>query len=223
VPVAWLYPNDWNGKVVIWLDDAGSDAAAIEPAAAIKSLIAEGTAVVAADLFHARDAVVGDDGLSRQRKVENPREFAGYTYGYNDTATVRSVHDVLTILSFLRNTEVEGHPKPSRIGVVGFGDMAAVALAARVVAGETIDRTAVDTQGFRFASLSDWRHPLFVPGMVRYLDVPGLIASGQGDLWLAGETAATLLPASMEQGILMHSSGDATSAAATAASWVAAP
>jgi hypothetical protein len=53
--------------------------------------------------------------------------------------------------------------------------------------------------------------------------MPGLIASGQGDLWLAGETAATLLPASSEQGILMHSGSDATLAAATAASWMAAP
>ena len=223
VPVAWLYPNDWNGKVVIWLDDNGLDAASITPTAALKQLLDQGTAVVAADLSHARDTVAGDDDQPRQRKVENPREFAGYTYGYNDTAAVRSVHDVLTILSFLRNTKVEGHPAPSQIGLAGFGDAAVVALAARVSAGDAIDRTAVDTDGFRFASLRDWRHPLFVPGLVRYLDVPGLIASGQGDLWLAGETAATLLPASSEQGILMHSGSDATLAAATAASWMAAP
>jgi len=217
VPVAWLYPDDWNGKVVIWLDNAGSAAAPIEPSAEIKQLLDVGTAVVAADLYHARDARE-EDGRLRQRKVENPREYAGYTYGYNDAAIVRSVHDVLTILSFLRNTEVEGHPAPSHVALAGFGDAAAVALAARITAGEAIDRTAVDTVGFRFAPLDDWRHPLFLPGGVRYLDVPGLIASGSGRLWVAGETAATLLPASKEQGILVHEGDEPRQ---VAAGWLA--
>ena len=217
VPVAWLYPGDCNGKVVIWLDDAGCDAASISPGDEIQQLLDAGTAVVAADLYHARDARE-EDGRLQQRKVENPREYAGYTYGYNDAAIVRSVHDVLTILSFLRHTEVEGHPAPSHVGVAAFGDAAVVALAARITAGNAIDRTAVDTAGFRFAALTDWRHPLFLPGGVRYLDVPGLIASGTGPLWIAGETAATLLPASNEQGILLHE-GDGPRI--VAAGWVA--
>ena len=217
VPVAWLYPNDWNGKVVIWLDDAGSAATPIEPGAEIKQLLDAGTAVVAADLYHARDSS-DEDGRLRQRKVENPREYAGYTYGYNDAAIVRSVHDVLTILSFLRNTEVEGHDAPSHVALAGFGDAAAIALAARVTAGEAIDRTAVDTAGFRFATLDDWRHPLFLPGGVRYLDVPGLIASGTGSLWVSGETAATLLPASKEQGIFVHEGEEPRT---VAADWLA--
>lgn len=217
VPVAWLYPNDWNGKVVIWLDHAGTEAAAINPGPEIRQFLDAGTSVVAADLYHARDAR-GEEGVLRQRKVENPREYAGYTYGYNDAAIVRSVHDVLSILSFLRNTKVEGHPAPSHVAVAGFGEAAAVALAARITAGEAIDRTAVDTAGFRFASLTDWRHPLFMPGAVRYLDVPGLIASGSGNLWVAGETAATLLPASKEQGILVH---EGTEPRMVAAGWLA--
>jgi hypothetical protein len=217
VPVAWLYPNEWNGKVVIWLDDTGCEAASLAPTAEIQQLIDAGTAVVAADLYHARD-VREEDGLLRQRKVENPREYAGYTYGYNDAAIVRSVHDLLSVVSFLRNTKVEGHPAPSHVAVAGFGEAAAVALAARITAGEAIDRTAVDTAGFRFASLTDWRHPLFLPGAVRYLDVPGLIASGSGELWVAGETAATLLPVSREQGILVH---EGTEPRVVAAGWLA--
>mgnify|MGYP000214391876 CR=1 FL=1 len=69
-----------------------------------------------------------------------------------------------------------------------------------------------------FAALTDWRHPLFLPGGVRYLDVPGLIASGAGPLWIAGETAATLLPASNEQGILLHEGDEPR---IVAAGWVA--
>ena len=108
--------------------------------------------------------------------------------------------------------------RAAQVDIAGFGDAAAVALAARVAAGSGIDRTAVDTAGFRFAALTDWRHPLFMPGGVRYLDVPGLIASGTGPLWIAGETAATLLPASNEQGILLHE-GDGPRI--VAAGWVA--
>jgi len=207
VPVSWLVPAggegpaDWRGNVVVWLDTAGRAAlggpeqtpAAGLPAE-IRCLLAGGTAVVAADLYHARDAAAAGATPARQRTVGNPREFAGYTFGYNDPAIVRSCHDVLTILSFLRNSGAAGRVQPTQVGVAGCGAAAPVVLLARTVAGEAIDRAAVDTGGFRFAYLADWRHPLFLPGAVRYLDVPGLVAAGRSPLRLAGETAAMLLP-----------------------------
>jgi len=207
VPVTWLFPargrgpSGWQGHVVVWLDTAGR-AALTEPGegaadglpAEIRGLLDRGTAVVAADLFHARDAALAGGTPARQRAVRNPREFAGYTFGYNDPAIVRSVHDVLTILSFLRNGEMADRPRPTRVAVAGWGEAAAVVLAARTVAGDAIDRVAVDTGGFRFGSLADWRHPLFLPGAVRYLDIPGLVAAGGSPLWVAGETVETLLP-----------------------------
>ncbi len=200
VPVTWLYPASWTGDVVIWLDTPGRSVLATEQRPAeIAGLVARGTAVVAADLFHAREAARVGASPPRQRTVDTPREFAGYTFGYNDPAFSRSVHDILTILSFLRNTEVPGHPKPARVLLAGFGDTAPVTLAARIVAGSGIDRSAVDTQGFRFARLDDWRHPLFLPGAVRYLDVPGLVAAGTSKLRLRGETAETLLPISRDE------------------------
>jgi hypothetical protein len=63
-----------------------------------------------------------------------------------------------------------------------------VAAAARVVAGGEIARAAVFTDGFRFASLLDYRDPRFLPGGAKYLDVPGLLAlSAPHPLWVAGE------------------------------------
>ena len=201
VPVTWLYPATWTGDVVVWLDTRGRSvlAGAEQRTAEIAGLLARGTAVVAADLFHAREAAHVGASPPRQRTVDSPREFAGYTFGYNDPAFSRSVHDILTILSFLRNTEVPGHPRPARVLLAGFGDAAPVALAARVVAGSGIDRSIIDTQGFRFADLDDWRHPLFLPGAVRYLDVPGLVAAGATQLLLQGETTETLLPISRDE------------------------
>lgn len=197
----WLYPSDWNQKVVVWLDSSGRQALLEQggtPTSGMPSEISEllsgGSAVVAADLFHLRESAIAGRDPVRQRTVKNPREFAGYTFGYNAPAIARSVQDVLTILAFLRNTEVAGHPRPSHVAVAGFGEAAPIVLAARSVAGSAIDRTAVDTGGFRFEMLDDWRHPLFLPGAVRYLDVPGLIVTGTSRLRLAGEKPDGLLP-----------------------------
>jgi len=201
VPVEWLYPPQWNEGVVVWLDSSGRGALLEQGATptsglpvAVREMLSEGTAVVAADLFPSREAAGLGGGPPRQRTVRNPREFAGYTFGYNPPAVASGAQDVLTILSFLRHAEVAGHPRPSHVALAGFGEAAPIVLLARAVAGEAIDRAAVETGGFRFASLDDWRHPLFLPGAVRYLDLPGLVAAGSARLRLLGEPAEALLP-----------------------------
>ena len=74
------------------------------------------------------------------------------------------------------------------MAVVGWGDAGPIAVAARSVAAEVIDRAAVDTGGFRFGKLLDYRHPMFLPGGAKYLDLPGMIAlAAPQSLWLAGE------------------------------------
>ena len=65
------------------------------------------------------------------------------------------------------------------------------------MAQDSIDRLAVDTQGFRFGQLLDYRDPRFLPGGAKYLDLPGMLAvGGRNPLWLAGETA---VPAVIKQ------------------------
>ena len=49
------------------------------------------------------------------------------------------------------------------------------AAAAAAMMKETLAGAVIDTEGFRFASLNDQWHPMFVPGAVKYGDVPGLI------------------------------------------------
>ncbi len=49
----------------------------------------------------------------------------------------------------------------------------------------------VDTRGFRFGKLLDYRDPQFLPGGAKYLDLPGMLALGAPHpLWLAGEGGA---------------------------------
>jgi hypothetical protein len=64
-----------------------------------------------------------------------------------------------------------------------------VVLAARALAGDAIDRAVVDTQGFRFGKILDYKDAMFLPGGSKYLDVPGLLAlNAPHAIWLAGET-----------------------------------
>ena len=185
IPVLWLYPKQWNGKVVVWLDDAGSGAIEANgmPIKAVAGILAQGTTVIAADLF-----TPPADADGRQRVVKNPREFAGYSFGYNPTLFAERAHDVLSIVHFLRTAKIGDHPSPKRVAVVGLGSRGAIVAAARAVAGDEIDAAAIDTQGFRFGNVLDYRSPDFLPGAGKYLDLPGALAAGSPrPLWRAGE------------------------------------
>ena len=73
--------------------------------------------------------------------------------------------------------------------MAGFDEAGPIVAAARAVAGSAIDRIAVDTGGFRFARLTDYRDPNFLPGGAKYGDLPGLLALGApGKAWLSGES-----------------------------------
>ena len=238
VPVVWLYPRHWSGRVVVWLDKPGAAAAgaaidALPPP--LDRLVAEGAAVVTADLLLWRDGATEPgktepgDPLTprpRQRMVKNPREFAGYTFGYNSPLFCQSVHDVLTIVRFLRTTTVGSHPHPDAVVVAGFADAGPIVLAARAVCGEAIDRAAASTDGFRFEAVNDYRDPMFLPGGAKYLDLPGMIALGAPHpLWLADDGATTDVAggySAAPSGRLVRLKGErpAAEAAAAAADWL---
>jgi hypothetical protein len=91
-------------------------------------------------------------------------------------------------VNFLRNGKVGTHPNPKSVAVVGWGSTGPIVAAARAIAGEAIDRAAIDTKGFRFGNVLDYRDPMFLPAGAKYLDLPGMIAlSTPHPLWLAGE------------------------------------
>jgi len=180
VKVTWHYPKDWKGRVAVWLDDRGRAGLDHEE---VKRLVGNGIAVVGADLLFQ-----GGEPVTQTRVVKNPREFAGYTHGYNHSLFASRVHDVLTITTFLRNTKVGSHPNPESIVLAGSGQSGVIALAARALAGSAVDRAAVDTAGFRFGKVLDYRDPMFQPGGSKYLDVDGFVRlNGELPLRLAGE------------------------------------
>ena len=135
---------------------------------ALKGLVESGVSVVAPDLFGQGEFAHGEETFSKNRKVANPRAFAGYTYGYNDTLFAQRVHDVLTVLA----TMAEEADTITLIGSGGAGPLAAVAAA---LAGETVTNLALDTGSFRFAQLTDYRDANFLPGAVKYGDLPAVL------------------------------------------------
>jgi hypothetical protein len=192
LPVVWLYPKKWNGRTVVWLDGAGKSAlyetdGAVKPA--VMELVKGGVTVLGADLLFQGAFLENGEASEQTRKVENPREAAAYTFGYNHALFAQRTHDVLTLVKFLRTAEVESHPSPTSVSVAGFGSAGPIVAAARAVAGDAIDQAAIDTGGFRFAKLLDFRDPQFLPGGAKYLDLPGMLALGAPHrLWLAGES-----------------------------------
>ncbi|MCB1209784.1 MAG: acetylxylan esterase [Verrucomicrobiales bacterium] len=178
--VSWLYPKQWNGRAVVWLDDSGKAAIQNEE---IMKLVRSGVTVLGVDLLFQ-----GGGPVKETRVVENPREFAGYTFGYNHALFAQRVHDVLSVVSFLRKSKVGSHTNPSHVSVAGWGSTGPVVAAAGALGGEAIDRVAVDTHGFRFGKVLDYRDPMFLPGGAKYLDLPGMIAlNATHALWVAGE------------------------------------
>lgn len=227
VPMAFLYPKQWNGQVVVWLDGNGKDGlfdAQGEPRSELQPLLAAGTSVVGVDLLYQGEYLADGKPLERTGRVKNTREFAGYTFGYNHTVFASRVHDVLTALAFVKNHE----KAPQRIDVVALGETGPIGAAARAIAGSVVTSAVIDSSGFRFGQLTDFHHPQFLPGGAKYHDVPGLLAlAAPGKTLVAGEKdglpalTKTVYAATGATDALRADSGPADQLAARAAAFVA--
>ena len=136
------------------------------------------------DLLFQGEFLSDGQPVTHTRKVKNPREAAAYTFGYNYTLFAQRVHDVLSVIQYARNR----NGGVEQVHLIGFDGGAAWAAAARAQAGDTIHCLAIDSQRFRFGSVSEIQDVNFLPGAAKYGDLPGLLALGApGQLWLAGE------------------------------------
>jgi len=192
LPVISIYPTKakWNGDVVIWADGNGKRGILDEKGnlnPSVQKLVDAGTSIVAADLFQ-QGEFVGDKPLTQQRVVKNSREAAAYTMCYNHALFAHRVHDLLTVISWAHDDEHQ----TKRLHLVGVNGAGPIAAAARAIAGDAIDKAAIDTGGFRFANLTSYRDVNFLPGAVKYGDLPALLAlSAPNKLWVTGEKGET--------------------------------
>ncbi len=226
VAVALLAPDVRKGDVVIWLGDRGQGSLTgddAKPTPPVARLLAAGSAVVGVDLL--RQA---EDPPAHNRTVRSDLEAAAYTYGYNHPLLAQRTHDVLTVLTALQARQVGDLGRPRRVMLAAFGDTAPIAAAARAVAGATIAKTALDTNGFRFAEVADWRDARFLPGGAKYLDLPGFLAAHPLPLWIAGEPEPKASEAAAYKAFggdawLVRHRGPADAAPLAAAEWLIQP
>ena len=190
LPAVFFQPKKQRGAAVIWLSTLGKaglrdDNGRLRPW--MRRLLDGGATVVGADLLRQGEFPADEGSLRRTRRVKNPREAAAYTFGYNHAVFAQRVHDVLTIVQFLKTQ------KPSeKIVLAGLDGAGHWAAAVRSVCGKAVQKCAIDTEGFRFGEVKDAHDPDFLPGGAKYLDLPGFLLLGDAQpLWLAGESAQT--------------------------------
>ncbi len=154
-------PNGDCDKVIIWVDGKVGRNIIGSPAAE-KASESESIQLVGADLFMA--------GITETPTVANKREFAGYTHGYNHSVFARRVHAVLNLIRKAKRN----HPDAA-IELVGTAGAEPVVVAAGVIGIKSISSVTIDDDSFRFADITSYRDPNFIPGAVKYGDFPGLI------------------------------------------------
>ncbi|MCH2124622.1 MAG: acetylxylan esterase [Pirellulaceae bacterium] len=189
LPVISLFPKStaWNGDVVIWIDGAGKrgmfdDAGVVH--SEVQRLLDGGRSVVGVDLFQQGEFLAGNQRLEKQRDVNPTRDVAAYTFCYNDSLLVRRVHDILTVISWVKFDE----HAPKRVNLVGVNGGGPIAALARAISGKAIDLAAIDSSGFRFEKLATYLDPNFLPGAVKYGDFPSVLAlSAPNSLWVGGD------------------------------------
>ncbi|CAN5631330.1 hypothetical protein BH23PLA1_BH23PLA1_28260 [soil metagenome] len=187
VPTVFLYPKEWKGRVVLWIAEEGKSALYDpegNPKPAVRRLLDAGICVVGADLLYQGEFLENGEPLEQTRSVENTREFLGYTVGYNPPLFAQRVHDILSVLAFIRHHDFS----PGRVDLVGLGGAGRWASAAGAIARNAVDALACGTAGFRFGCLTEIRDPDLLPGAVKYGDLPAMLAlCAPVPLWLSGE------------------------------------
>jgi dienelactone hydrolase len=174
VTTHFLFPKEnWSGTAYLWLSDKGLESlgGTAAPNATAQALLAKGHAIVIPELY-----LQGSQTAPRlMDKAKDPNAWghsACYTYGYNPSLIASRVHDTVTALVYIKN-----HPKWSvkKLILVGTEGAAPVAAITAAVHSNLLTRAAIDTQGFRFAQVRDQYDPHFIPGAVKYGDLPALL------------------------------------------------
>lgn len=192
LPTVYLLPPNWNHQAVLWIDGDGKAnlfSGEGKPIPEVSRLLKAGFAIGSIDLYLTGDFTEDGKPVSRMPVVKNPREFVGFTLGYNHPLFAQRVHDVLTLTSSTKYHQ----QMPEKVHLVGVNGAGIMVAAACSLAGSAVSSAAVDTAGFRFSQITDIRDVNLLPGALKYGDVPALLAlCAPTKLAVAGETAQSV-------------------------------
>jgi len=198
VPAILFEPKGAAREAVVLLDPSGKQAL-LDPSGAprenVAKLLAGGSAVLGIDLFGQGEFTPDGKPLAKARLLtaSNWNRYLGYTLGYNRPLFAQRVHDILSAVSFVKDTRAG--TKIRLVGTKGAGHWAA---AARAIAGSMVDEATIDTGGFRFAKIAALDDADMLPGGAKFLDLPGILALSAPcpmELRGEGETAPSVVAA----------------------------
>ncbi len=176
IPAVFLYPKNYKGEVRIELNPEGKASFAANSGSVpenVKDDLAAGVAIAAIDLFGQGESNQSGVTKGPVRLVANRREAPAYTFGYNRPVFARRVHDILSVVRHIRT---DTHHPVKLVQLNAPAGTEQYAVAALALTGAAIDKASVAATGFRFASVVDYRSPDFLPGAIKYGDLPGLRA-----------------------------------------------
>ncbi|MDC0288575.1 hypothetical protein OAL01_03905, partial [Rubripirellula sp.] len=98
------------------------------------------------------------------------RAYSAFTFGYNRTLVAERCADLLATVAFAKTLETKS------INLLSTDGSSTWATPAAAIAGPAIARAAIDTNAFRFEQVDRYQDINFVPGAVKYGDLPMLLA-----------------------------------------------
>ncbi|MDG2011853.1 MAG: hypothetical protein P8J33_00010, partial [Pirellulaceae bacterium] len=108
------------------------------------------------------------------RMTPNGRESAGYTFGYNRSVFAWRVSQVLYAVEYLSSRYPQAKIK-IQTHIEGLAPVAAMAFSA--TSNPQVQALDCPLNGFRFAQVTRFQDPNFLPGGARYKDVLGFLAT----------------------------------------------
>ena len=181
-PALFFHPKKWDGHTAVWLSSKGKEGLLNggKPIEEVQRLVGGGVSVIGVDLLMQGEFLADGQSDTPTRRVKNPREAACFTHGYNHSLFAQRVHDVLNTLAFVRD---DPNHKAKTVSLVALDETAPIAIVARALSGEMIQRTAAKVGGFRFEAVASIGDPYFQPAIAKYADLPSLLELGKGAFW----------------------------------------
>jgi dienelactone hydrolase len=96
--------------------------------------------------------------------------YAGYALCYERSALGNRVHDLLTAIAWAK-----AHAKGKPVRLIGTDSAAPAALLARALAGDVVDRAALDVNQFDFDKISSDADLMLLPGALKYGGIYGVV------------------------------------------------
>ncbi len=182
LPAGYTGCQAWSAVVGNETDTPGIEVARILKPGNVRA-ISRGSVIVTADVDAALarpevQALVNRGGVTfllnarqlqqENRLVDNGREAAGYTFGYNRSSAAKNAR----VLAWILDNELFGEESP--IDLIVLDGSPASAIVAAAATKRRIEHVLIPAE-FSFAAIDSFRHPDFFPGALKLGDAAGIL------------------------------------------------